>query len=292
MTIVSMTSTSEPLALAGVTKDWSFKKTLPGLAIRLLQKTWPLYARPRPRHLAIIPVVSSEAWVMYFVYLPSGGLGPHHVFTLERLRSSGFRVLIICASPAPSSIPDQLKRYADALYWKDLSGYDFSAYTLALEEVAAHSPGATLMILNDSMFGPFSDLRTQISNAPWDMTGYTASGSNGNHIQSFAFILKQVDIERLNSVRSVFCKYHAFNNVHQVIRMQELRMAAVAATHMSVGSHFYTDGREIDDPCLRRPFELLQAGFPFLKRSLLGKMREFQDPERVIQYLRSQHHPV
>src|SRR6056297_1334879 len=249
------------------------------------------YARPRPIHHVIREVTPKETWLVYFAYLPASTAGSHHLYTLARLKDLGLPVCVVCATPSPRQIPPELLDYSDAMYWKHLSGYDFSAYTLAIEKIAEFSTNASALIMNDSMFGPFSDLRPFIDSTPWALSGFTASGSQENHIQSYAFILKDINRNRLKQLRSVLYERFSFSHVNPVISLQELRLARIAAKRMPVGAFWYSDGQVIDDPCLRKPFDLLDAGFPYLKRSLLGKMSKFQSAEQTRETLDRFQHP-
>lgn len=278
--------------VAGLETWWTYRPSSPDL--RLRWKRWVsrvLYERPRPASLPLKSMAPHPQWVAYFAFLPSGVMSEAHRYTLGRLRDEGCHVLVICATRSPADVPQELWRYADALYWKDLGGYDFSAYTLAVEVIAEHSPQADLLVLNDSMYGPFHPIRPFLASARWDLTGFTGSALNENHIQSYGFVLRKVDEHRVAQLRDVLFPNKAFDHVNPVIWLQELLLARRASRYMSVGACWYSDGSTVDDPCLRRPCELVDAGFPFMKKSLLGKMARFQDPERVRALLRTHRHP-
>jgi hypothetical protein len=278
--------------VAGLQTWWDYQPSEPDLRIRWKRLAARLFhERPRPASMPIKPVVPWQRWVAYFAFLPQGTLSDAHRFTLRRLRDEGCHVLVICAASEAARVPQELARYADALYWKGLGGYDFSAYTLALEVIAERSPHADVLILNDSMFGPFHPVQPFFQGLHWDLTGFTGSALNENHLQSYGFMVRAVDESRLAQLRDVFFADKAFDRADQVIWAQELLLARRASRHMSVGACWYSDGSTVDDPCLRRPFELVDAGFPFMKKSLLGKMMQFQDPERVRALLRAQGHP-
>ncbi len=225
------------------------------------------------------------------MFTPDGVLSPSHRFTLERLRDLGFPLFVVCATASPDLLPQGLAEYCDALYWKGMSGYDFSGYTLALREISRSSPGADVFVMNDSVFGPFSDLREFIAKAPWDLTGFTSSNEHTDHIQSYAFILRRVDKARMAQLSTVFFPYFAMSDVNAVIRLQETRFAQVAARHMKVGAVWYADGSEVTNPSLMRPLELLDAGFPFLKRSLLSK-NKLIDTDVLLSRLEQLGHPT
>jgi len=252
-----------------------------------------LGVRPAPTSLAIKPVTKQERWIAYFMFAPDGRLQPYHEFTLARLREQNTSVLVVVASHSKEEIPPDLQNQCDALYWKALSGYDFSAYTVALTAVARHSPGADVLVFNDSVYGPFSDLDAFLSRAPWDLTGFTAGNvSRQTHIQSYAFILKNVTPARLESLRSIFRPSSAFNSANGAISCQELWLARVASRSMSVGSFWYGEAKTVIDPSLSRGVELLQVGFPFLKRSLQSKHTWFQQADAAVEQLQRLGHPL
>jgi hypothetical protein len=283
---------SEAQPIVGLTKDWTFVPSDRPLELRLRRA---LRARlrvcPAPAYRIIKPLDARPAWLVYFVFAPDGELNAGHRYTLQRLKDEGFALFIVCATAQPGSLPQELGRFADALYWKALSGYDFSAYAIALHAVGAVSPGASVTLLNDSVLGPFHDLRRLVTQSAWDLTGFTASSLVENHVQSYGFVLRDVTPTRLAQLGPVLPLDHAFDRPGDVILCQETALAAVAARHMSVGAHWFSDAAHIADPTLVRPFDLLALGFPFVKKSLLAKHANFQDRDAVIARLEQLGHP-
>jgi len=279
--------------LTGVVSDWSFVRTTPPLAyVKKRVGTFALRAHRAPAHLRLKPVRPAPRWTVYFVYAPQGQLSDAHHFTLRRLRELGRPLLVVCAAPAASAVPGSLVDYADALYWKDLPGFDFSAYTLALGEISRLSEGADVFVMNDSVFGPFGDLPALERAARWDLSAFTASPAIENHIQSYAFLLRQVTRPLMSALRSVFIPWLAFNRFPDVVSCQETRLARVASRHMSVGALWYPGPGAPDDLPRLLPAEMVAAGFPFLKRSLLGKFAGLHDRAQLEAILRAQQHPV
>jgi len=249
-------------------------------------------AHRRPACKTIKAIVQKPAWVAYFIFAPAGILSATHRFTLARLKDTGLPLLVVCACPDVHRIPADLPGYCDALLWKGMAGHDFSAYTLALREICKHSPGANVIVQNDSVFGPFTDLRKISENSRWDLTGFTASGQMTNHIQSYAFCLKQVDQIKMARLSPVFFPVFAFSDPQAVVYLQEIRMARVAARSMKVGALWFSDIKQVLDPTLVRPMELLEAGFPYLKRSLITKHKSYMERERVFERLERYGHPL
>lgn len=277
----------------GVTVDWTFVPSLGRRPVSLHERKACLLSLIRPpAHRVIKRIEPHRRWSVYFIFLPDGPLRAQHHFTLQRLRTLQRKLLVICACPQAADIPPELAQYADAMYWKALPGYDFSAYKLALHAIAKHSPGADVFVMNDSVYGPLTDVKRMIDAPPWDFTGFTASSQIENHIQSYAFVMKDVTETRLRGLRSVFLPCMAFSRAFDVIEYQETRLARIAASSMSVGAYLFADARQVEDPTLIAPLTMLDAGLPFLKKSLFGKHARFGDQDALRTVLQTHGHPL
>jgi hypothetical protein len=271
---------------AGFVPRWSYVPSTPGREITVERLRARLRRAAFPAHQVLVPIrAAREVWVLHFVYAPRGQLSGSQRVTLRRLKDLGLPLLVVCATPQPQQVPAEVAACADALIWKDPHGYDFSGYTVALHEVARVSPGATVYVCNDSAFGPMQDLRPLIRAAPWDLTGLTAHHGDENHVQSYAFVLKAVTPARLHALAPVFTTRWALAWGDHVVGAQETRMSRVAARSMSVGAYVYAGPPLPGDPMTTRAFELLEMGHPYLKKSLVGKMHQYQDVERVMTFV-------
>lgn len=287
-----MSPTPSP-TVSGLSRHWDFQpSTVLRWERRRMMETFVRHAHRSPAWAQLKPIVPKPVWMVYFLYAPDGVLSAAHRFTLARLKDSGLPLLVVCACADAQRIPADLPGFCDALLWKDVRGYDFSAYALALRQIARHAPGAHVIVQNDSVFGPFTDLREVLSSSPWELTGFTASSQLTNHIQSYAFCLKKVDRKRMARLAPVFFPLVAFSEPQAVIGLQETRLARVAARSMTVGALWFGAAEQVLDPTLVRPMELLDAGFPFLKRSLLAKHGSFIERDRVLERLGRLGHPV
>jgi len=278
--------------LERLVRNWTFEPSAISLRTRLGRTAALLTGlRPAPSHLVLKPVVPRRRWSCYFAYLPDGRLTAAHEFTLARLCALDAGLLVICAAPSPADVPARLFDYADALCWKALSGYDFSAYSIALREVAERSGHADLLVLNDSVYGPFHDLEESLAGARWGMTGFTASAMVENHVQSYAFQVRDVTLEMLHHLRSIMPRRVAFDRAAHVIAYQETRMARVASATMSVGALWFAD-KAAGDPSLEAAIPLVRAGFPFVKRGLFTKARDYVDSAELRNLLEAHRHPL
>ncbi len=185
---------------------WQYQYSHTDPVIRLRRILSRRRYRAFPDHAEIRPItVGRDRWIAYFVYLPEGKtLDLAHRYTLARLAESDAGLLIVCAAPSQADIPPELHDAADAMFWKALNGFDFSAYAIALHAVAKANPGADMLVLNDSTYGPFVPVDTLWSSMEWDLTGFTATAQVQNHIQSYAFLLRQVTPERLANLPVIF----------------------------------------------------------------------------------------
>lgn len=224
-----------------------------------------------PHHEVLKPPSKSLEWIVYFIFAPSGRIDEGHQYTIDKLRRSRRSLLVVFASESSDVIDPDLADQCEALIWKDLPGYDFSGYALGLNVLARALPGASALVLNDSVFGPFYDLDPLLDGAKWDLTGFSASESQENHIQSFAFYLKRLDQGVIDGMGQIFSLRFSFDDFLQTVTLRETRMARLAAKSMTVGSFLYAPNRYSPDPTVEKPLEMIDCGFPFLKRSLLGK---------------------
>ena len=271
-------------------RNWDFEPTRASTRIRALRLRNALLHRVAAPASELLKSGNGGArWAAYFVFLADGGLQPAHRFTLERLASTGRRLLVVCAAPNPAAVPGELIARSDICVWKALPGFDFSAYALALRTLAEYAPGAETLVLNDSVFGPFGDFESWLAPASWDLTGFTATANVENHLQSFAFQMREVTSVRIGELSPILGR--TFDSFWDVVLNQENQFARVAARNMSVGALLYAPPGDSPDPMLQRALPLVRAGFPFLKRSLLGKLAHLHPREDVLATLEAAGHP-
>ena len=281
-----------PVGLDDLVPNWTFEPSTPDVVTRLQRwrRLGPWSAGPATRTL--VSVTPAPRWIAYFIYLPDGGLTAAHRFTQPREREADdTKLLVVCATP-DGALPPELGSMVDALYWKALDGFDFSAYSLMISEVARWSAGADLLVLNDSVMGPFAPLHDLWPQMQWDLTGFTASATCENHVQSYGFFLRDVRPETIVALQEVFPSGRALDDYRRVVLQQETRFARVAHRSMSVGTLWFAPKDRCYDPSLFAAVPLIEAGFPFLKRSLLTKHAGVYSEGVVEDLVRSLGHPL
>lgn len=280
-------------------RNWRFIASPPERwRLRQLVEAWAYRSEPAP-HWQVLKAVRASAlptnWALYFVYAPDGRLLSNHLFTLGRLRDLGYAVLVVFAAPLAlrsGNIFHILSRYADALIWKDLQGFDFSAYRIGLHFLKNNAPPeSSAFVMNDSVYGPFSQVISDTWLNQFDIVGFTSSAAIENHVQSYAFIVRKTANLKLHRIMDVLNPLRCFNDINDVVNIQESRFARrIASTH-TIGSQWHSASRNLN-PVLHYAFDLFKAGFPFLKRSLLTKKSHLYPADQVKDWLRQMGHPI
>jgi hypothetical protein len=295
--------------MADLQTNWSYEPSAIAARIRLKRTRAWLTGRRAPPSFRIIRAPSAAGrWNVLFLFAPTGELDGDQRQILQRVQSLEGPVLVVLAVPtsAASAAAAALHR-VDALIVKELEGYDFSAYRIALDLIALHSPGATAYVQNDSVLGPFGEADELVRRAPWDLTGIIGMRAVENHVSSFAFILRSVTPARVAALRPVLSPSWGCDRFDDVIMLQETRLARIASRSMSVGAYWYVPtqpglnpllvslGRRVmrvppladisADATLASPVDLLNAGFPYLKRSLFTKFAGLHDPTKLMKAL-------
>jgi hypothetical protein len=296
-------------------RNWHFVRSTPTLRTRLIRIAAGFRSAEFPAYRVVRPVTPAIRWNCLFLFCPSGALDAVQAVSLREARKLRGALLIIVALPSGRTAPSELA-IADALVEKDLAGFDFSAYRIALALVAEHSPKALVYLQNDSVFGPVVALDPMIEAAPWDLTGFIANPVLENHISSFAFVVRAVTPARLAALSPALPARRSYDRFTDVVAMQETRLARIAARHMSVGAYWnIIDAppepslsgsisrrllrRSISvpldlraDPMLGIPLQLHRQGFPFIKRSLFSKFAGSVDAQEIAAMLRDQGWPA
>lgn len=278
----------------GLIQNWSYAPSSADLLARLRRtRGYAIGLRPSPAWRAITPISQRAHWNVLFLYLKDHTLTAAQRYTLAALRKEPGGLAVICAADQLSDVPTELHHLCDALYWKARPGFDFSGYTIALSEIVAHSSGADVCIMNDSVCGPFVPIHATLNASPWRLTGFTAHCAVENHVQSYAFHIKHYDKQTHQHLRSIFPNWYAFHYFQNVVHCQETRLARIASRHLTVGALWHQGTNAALDPSLSYAAQLLDEGFPFLKQSLLtGKFLHRYPTGHFNHYLERFGHPI
>jgi hypothetical protein len=278
---------------ATVWRELKFSTSAPNLIARRLYsfarnvRSFPTYAT------VYVQSSHSRKWVIYFCYFEGCELPAQCSFTIEKLKQESFSVLVVHACERERAHSDFRRLGVNWLIWKERRGYDFSGYTIGLTELVRHQNEVDVVVLNDSVLGPFCSLDSFLQRSSWDFTAAIVSRAITLHCVSFCFFLKKFDYRKLSALSTVLSHFFSFDNQGPVSMIQETRLAAQASKTMSVGTildPMFGSDEEVY-LLLGNPEGLLRIGFPFLKRSIFGKLAANFDQDHYRRVLMDAGHP-
>jgi lipopolysaccharide biosynthesis protein len=138
------------------------------------------------------PLSGSRQHAVYVHYDRKGVIHDYVIGQLQALKEAGFRITFVSNSPKFSSgnIPE-LVGLCRQIIWRRNVGYDFGGYKDGVKAIGNLELVDRLLLMNDSVYGPFFDLPdilSRIDTAQTDVWGITDSWQHHYHVQSY-FIL-------------------------------------------------------------------------------------------------------
>ena len=126
---------------------------------------------------------------------------------------------------------------------------------------------------NDSCIGPFCDLQPILNDfirGNVDVGGLTANKDRGLHLQSY-FIFYGKNIVNSNLFENFWKNIRSWQNKNDIINHYEvswLRVLILSGYNVSV---YFSEYFDSFNNTVMKPLELLQSGFPFVKREVIEK---------------------
>lgn len=146
----------------------------------------------RARHSGDVPLAGPR--VAVFVHYDANSVTHDYVLAyLDALKAAGFATIVAVNSPKlrPEALA-ALKPRAAMILHRANRGYDFGAYRDGVLEIAQLPGVETLLITNDSVYGPFTDLEAnvfeRINPQQADVWGLTDAWNFRHHLQSYFVI--------------------------------------------------------------------------------------------------------
>lgn len=212
---------------------------------------------------------------VFVSYSVEPAIKPHVQFHLEALAKHGFRTVLIVNADRlhdRSRLPK-----SDALggaILRNNVGLDFGAWADAFRLVPELWSANSVLLVNDSVFGPFGDFAGFLARAratPADVVGLTDSNQFAHHMQSYFTLLNRNALQN-EKLRHFWRTLKNRNNKWDVIRIYEVEMlaryrgygltCAVVFPSLAAPSEFV-------NPTESRWRQLAAAGFPYVKVNLL-----------------------
>lgn len=200
------------------------------LVIRIYAKIARRGSFVREHIVADDPLHDSLRRAIYVHFDETGAVHDYVVHQLCELLSAGYRITFVSNSPtfAADSRARVLPLCKD-LIWRFNIGYDFGAYKDGIASIANLDQLDSLILMNDSVYGPFRGLKEtlgKIDRSTTDFWGIADSFENQYHIQTFFMVFLP------NALRSTVFKNFWSDLPYVNHRMWVIRNAEVKLTQI------------------------------------------------------------
>ncbi|MGI4730138.1 MAG: rhamnan synthesis F family protein [Janthinobacterium lividum] len=211
-----------------------------------------------------------ERWCLLVTVLRNGRVVPHALHQARTWVAEGFRLILIAVTDEiDSPLDGEPAALADGILLRANQGYDFGAWSAAIQALPALHDAALLVTTNDSMFGPLDGFRALLDRvyaSDADLIGLTDSNYHRRHFQSYLLFYKPHALRHVAFWR--FWRRIRTGDRWMVIVRYETRLLKVF-THAGLSGEvlFPTSGGPA--ATLKGWKALVERGFPFVKVQLL-----------------------
>lgn len=184
----------------------------------------------RKRWIGADPHKSSADSAIYVHYDAAGDIDDYVIYQLRELVASNYRITFV--SNSPDMTDDMIRKvlpYCRVAIWRYNNGYDFGAYKDGILDIESPSTLRSLLIMNDSTYGPFWPLSETLSRADRleiDYWGIVDSCQQAPHIQSF-FVVFFAATLRASAFWSFWRQLPYVNDKGWIIRNAEVRLSQI-----------------------------------------------------------------
>lgn len=232
---------------------------------------------------------SRSTLCLFAHYSPDGQVAAYVFEYLECLMDAGCSVMLISTSPTIGEVSLQhLLRMGVSVMLRRNVGYDFGSWCSAIRVLpAVEKRYKTIMFVNDSVYGPFSDLSKIIGEMDarsLDVWALTSSHECKHHLQSYFWAISNEGL-RSGFFEFFWRKYYKYySHRKRVIDLYELGIKRIAEDNFGLTTGAFIDADKIGARIVNRPalekfnpmhhaaMEMVQhLDFPFVKRELLAR---------------------
>ena len=222
----------------------------------------------------------------------SFGTGPTVSRSLEsmvvRLEECGYTVVVSRASDddRPLKWSEAYAGHAVVLRKPNI-GYDFGSWAVALDRFPAIRRAQYVLLVNDSLVGPFESLQAMVDNfenTPADVWAATNTTQFFPHIQSFFMGFRRGVLDE-RSLRGFWFNLPVETEKRRIIQEYELGLSRLLFSEAFGVTACFQSERVVDvglNPSVTGWRRLLDLGFPFVKRELLTNPALVRADESVV----------
>ena len=212
---------------------------------------------------------------------------------VDQFRRLDYEVVLVSAS----QVPERLEWSGPylrptAVYRRDNVGYDFGSWSAGLHALPMLSRAPNLLLVNDSMLGPFAPIDSLIADfeaSSAEIWGLVSSSQEGWHLQSHFVGYRNGCLSR-GPLAGFWRSIRVEREKRDIIKNYELGLGRLTrAAGLSVQACYPGDlvVSAGDNPTIQGWRRLIALGFPFVKREILLRpasvMTDADHVEKVVQ---------
>lgn len=194
---------------------------------------------------------------------------------IAELLGAGYRIVVSSACDSPSElIFDESVRDRVTVLRKPNLGYDFGSWACGLAWDVDISRARHVLLLNDSLLGPFSGLDkilTGFHESKADVYGLTDSTQFAYHLQSYFLGFKNGILEDA-MLRRFWMGIRDETEKEKIIKRSEIGLSSLLRREGYASEAAFPYWRSVNagqNPTIRGWEKLLDLGFPFVKREIV-----------------------
>ena len=229
---------------------------------------------------------------LFVTHATQPALKVHVVTHVEHLLEAGFHVVLIINTDLELDsiqVESSLLTRLDALYVRQNIGFDFAAWAHGWLLCGAPTRLDRLLLVNDSIIGPlssaaFTTLIRRLRASSADVVGLTESIQTRHHLQSFFLAFGRHALQSA-ALKDTLERMYALPTKEMVIDAYETRITQrLRAAGLSVEALFpaMTDDRWSSNDTFYHWADLIRAGFPFIKTSVLPRVAHTADARALV----------
>lgn len=237
------------------------------------------------------PAGQADDLCLFLSFQPGPTLKPHVLTHVTALLDRGVRVVLILNAvmqPSELQLDPSLVERLDGVYVRENIGYDFAGWAQVYGIISPQLRVRRLFLVNDSIIGPlkgedFDAVLSRIRSSRADMIGLTEAMEPRPHLQSFFLVFNERVLHE--AVAPFFQQVLSFVDKSTVIDVYETRL-----TQRLRGAGWRCE--PVFAPLNRSPQgsndpyylwnELIEAGFPYLKVSVMHENIDHPTVRRLI----------
>ncbi|MEO7070279.1 MAG: glycosyltransferase [Nostocoides sp.] len=200
---------------------------------------------------------------------------PNATALAEALASAGYPTIVVCAREPWVRLTPPVVHERVAVVRRPNLGYDFGSWAAVLSAYPAVARAAHVVLTNDSLLGPFSPidgLLTTAETAGTDIWAATSSELPRPHVQSYFLTFHEGVLAR-PALKNFFAGVTHQHSKKAVVQAYEMGLSQLLRDEKLTTAAGWT-AQDLGLPPAANPTfhgwrQLLDAGFPFVKRVLV-----------------------